>query len=206
MEKFQSTHPARGATLTADPNRILHFFISIHAPREGCDRHALRFSRSLSRFQSTHPARGATTRGLSFCSIKPDFNPRTPRGVRQRPPSWTTRVYNFNPRTPRGVRLTWIMLKIAIAIFQSTHPARGATRYTVKKAPLVGKFQSTHPARGATPMRLIARRPLISIHAPREGCDSTMKIVRFYRVRQAHFREGQKCLSNHREKSPISLL
>ena len=46
----------------------------------------------------------------------------------------------------------------------------------------------------------------ISIHAPREGCDSMVKIFRFYRVRQVHFREGQKSLPNHREKSPISLL
>ena len=59
-EKFQSTHPARGATglslMTASTN---------------------------TQFQSTHPARGATRpRSLGGdCDI--NFNPRTPRGVRQ---------------------------------------------------------------------------------------------------------------------------
>ena len=56
---FQSTHPARGAT---NPRKALadHVDISIHAPREGCD----------------------LPLGLSTALIT-DFNPRTPRGVRQ---------------------------------------------------------------------------------------------------------------------------
>ena len=34
------------------------------------------------------------------------------------------------------------------------------------------KFQSTHPARGATANNLtVVKKRLISIHAPREGCD-----------------------------------
>ena len=38
--RFQSTHPARGATpqILGQPDRVT---ISIHAPREGCDRAAL---------------------------------------------------------------------------------------------------------------------------------------------------------------------
>ena len=52
--RFQSTHPVRGATLEAlYPNAIV--FISIHAPREGCD-----------------PG------GKSGWYINPYFNPRTP--------------------------------------------------------------------------------------------------------------------------------
>ena len=55
--------------------------------------------------------------------------------------------------------------------FQSTHPARGATFRCLDKKPLFG-FQSTHPARGATPRRMVQNRHgAISIHAPREGCD-----------------------------------
>ena len=34
------------------------------------------------RFQSTHPARGATARITTMTSTSPNFNPRTPRGVR----------------------------------------------------------------------------------------------------------------------------
>ena len=56
---FQSTHPVRGATQdwgwgSAD------LTISIHAPREGCDKDALAKREQEARFQSTHPVRGAT--------------------------------------------------------------------------------------------------------------------------------------------------
>ena len=57
--RFQSTHPARGATcLLLHPSHKAS--ISIHAPREGCD---YRYPTS--------------PRWISY------FNPRTPRGVRQ---------------------------------------------------------------------------------------------------------------------------
>ena len=101
--EFQSTHPARGATAVSSLRR-LPVAISIHAPREGCDRGCQPMSKRL-----IH------------------FNPRTPRGVRPRPRAhsrainlisihapregcdcpWSTgsaRPSNFNPRTPRGVR------------------------------------------------------------------------------------------------------
>ena len=55
--------------------------------------------------------------------------------------------------------------------FQSTRPARGATR--ARKTRASGKrFQSTRPARGATTMWISPPMPpRISIHAPREGRD-----------------------------------
>ena len=34
--------------------------VSIHAPREGCDRFVLSIARSIAKFQFTHPGRGAT--------------------------------------------------------------------------------------------------------------------------------------------------
>ena len=62
----------------------------------------------------------------------------------------------FNPRTPRGVRL--------LLLFHSNHR---------------GLFQSTHPARGATKLRLFqVKQLIISIHAPREGCDKMPDIQR----------------------------
>ena len=51
---FQSTHPVRGATTLAD-NQSVDMYISIHAPREGCDIDGKRYGR-----------------------IDCDFNPRTP--------------------------------------------------------------------------------------------------------------------------------
>ena len=63
-------------------NNLINHPISIHAPREGCDRKA---------FKSISKAK--------------HFNPRTPRGVRQGPSGRCSRDSdNFNPRTPRGVR------------------------------------------------------------------------------------------------------
>ena len=55
--------------------------------------------------------------------------------------------------------------------FQSTHPVRGAT-YRPRKWTSYGIFQSTHPVRGATTRGIqISDTVIISIHAPREGCD-----------------------------------
>ena len=59
---------------------------------------------------------------------------------------------HFNPRTPRGVRHALPFRAYALVIFQSTHPARGAT----------ARYDHTY------------QQGLISIHAPREGCDSKL--------------------------------
>ena len=58
--EFQSTRPARGATVVGK-NTIFFIEISIHAPREGRDAVPLAAA-SFSLFQSTRPARGATRR------------------------------------------------------------------------------------------------------------------------------------------------
>ena len=79
-----------------------------------------------------------------------DFNPRTPRGVRRYPyPSWPS-YKDFNPRTPRGVRQGWRQNNEGLVQFQSTHPARGATSQSFRRLWEI----------------------VISIHAPREGCDT----------------------------------
>ena len=58
-----------------------------------------------------------------------------------------------------------------IALFQSTHPLRGATRSLLARTSST-LFQSTHPLRGAT-LALWFPEPhiQISIHAPLAGCD-----------------------------------
>ena len=62
--------------------------------------------------------------------------------------------------------------------FQSTPPARGATKRFYMIARCDG-FQSTPPARGATPIMLAPiALPDISIHAPREGGDSRILFIR----------------------------
>ena len=126
--EFQSTHPARGAT----PGAIVRpgsLDISIHAPREGCDRILCWCSPGYCRPISIHaPREGCDSNfAITLPPPLPDFNPRTPRGVRP-----VARTQRPGPN-----------------IFQSTHPARGAT---------VGRL-----------LRELV--PVISIHAPREGCD-----------------------------------
>ena len=57
--------------------------------------------------------------------------------------------------------------------FQSTPPARGATAPWRRRS-WAWLFQSTPPARGATESAEVLRTYLdISIHAPREGGDSS---------------------------------
>ena len=76
--RFQSTHPVRGATDVEYCIETAHDWISIHAPREGCDGTLSISQLSHLSFQSTHPVRGATmlTRDQIYNAF--DFNPRTP--------------------------------------------------------------------------------------------------------------------------------
>ena len=64
VDRFQFTHPGRGATLTLKYSLPDHV-VSIHAPREGCDLISARRSTTQLRFQFTHPGRGAT---VSACA------------------------------------------------------------------------------------------------------------------------------------------
>ena len=103
-------------------------------------------------------------------------------------------MWDFNPRTPRGVRPNRRPGPLPEGQFQSTHPARGATRPArrgrrsyphfnprtprgVRLCPTqrwwhVGNFNPRTP-RGVRPPPISwpTWRADISIHAPREGCD-----------------------------------
>ena len=61
--------------------------------------------------------------------------------------------------------------RLASVWFQFTHPVRGATvlaRFLARSC----EFQFTHPVRGAISFSAwLFRRFVVSIHAPREGCD-----------------------------------
>ena len=100
--------------------------ISIHAPREGCD--LMICGMDATRSISIHAPREGCDRGEHRrCVGGHNFNPRTPRGVRHWTCSLVSCSLNFNPRTPRGVRHQFIIAVEGRFIFQSTHPARGAT-------------------------------------------------------------------------------
>ena len=126
-------------------------WISIHAPRVGCDlvkgdimtsesyfnprtpggvRQGTLFADSRDfKFQSTHPGWGATFTVFNYSFNIYNFNPRTPGGVRLASLTSLLNATDFNPRTPGGVRLTTSAGCIVLSSFQSTHPGWGATLY-----------------------------------------------------------------------------
>ena len=107
------------------------------------------------------------------CDLLNHFNPRTPRGVRQCPISSFATLSDFNPRTPRGVRPTyWVSSPSFSVKFQSTHPARGATSSGIFCC-VFCNISIHAPREGCDTAGHvdILRIDIISIHAPREGCD-----------------------------------
>ena len=156
-------------------NNLINHPISIHAPREGCDRKAFKSISKAKHFNPRTP-RGVRQGPSGRCSRDSDnFNPRTPRGVRPRPPPSlchsqsisihapregcdeirfpvSADIHHFNPRTPRGVRRMMVIFNsplISISIHAPREGCDGGRRYT-------------------------SALRIISIHAPREGCDSKL--------------------------------
>ena len=168
--QFQSTLPARGATLVSDVIR-LSITISIHAPRTGSDRVLQSRFADHASFQSTLPARGATSEVVStpvqdaFQSTLPargataisllnnvlsDISIHAPRTGSDQFHFMFNHIFKyFNPRSPHGERPMASSASRSSGLFQSTLPARGATySYSLPAIPLS-----------------------ISIHAPRTGSD-----------------------------------
>ena len=147
---FLSTLPARGATrILAD--LFVDNEISIHAPREGSDLLITDMVLPSCYFYPRSP-RGERPDKVAVGEITLKFLSTLPaRGATQR-----------RPPAPPAER------------FLSTLPARGAT-ISPPSLGVAGGFLSTLPARGATRVRQAqaVKRPQISIHAPREGSDST---------------------------------
>ncbi len=167
---FQSTRPARGATVLEKGFQSV-IAVSIHAPRAGRD--CCDFSEYATAKVSIHAPRAGRDGGR--------------RG-------WFPKTRGFNPRAPRGARPSCGQTLPAGLEFQSTRPARGATPLSSgrrrekicfnPRAPRGARqihrcsscagaeFQSTRPARGATWRhgRWLHQSP-VSIHAPRAGRD-----------------------------------
>ena len=175
FQKFQSTHPVRGAThLEKGQQEQITIFQSTHPVRGATLIRSCTFTIS-SVFQSTHPVRGATASTKSQHTALAHFNPRTPCGVRQgylakelrrrgisihAPRAGcdqgdaehsTHMTCYFNPRTPCGVRRDY----------------KGDGKMTT--------LISIHAPRAGCDFDIKANlyELLISIHAPRAGCDLT---------------------------------
>ena len=147
--QFQSTPPARGGrpAISGSLSRHLERF-NPRPPRGGRPAMASAVV-GPSQFQSTPPARGAT-RGEPAAERPERVSIHAPRaGGDPRPRLRRSRGYCFNPRPPRGGRRVEPVAGSGPDMFQSTPPARGATRLPVE------------------PRRDVS----VSIHAPRAGGD-----------------------------------
>ncbi len=125
--RYFNPRTPRGVRLRRRGGSPLYAAISIHAPREGCDQIQAHPDPPTAPISIHAPREGCDLVTAYTAALAVYFNPRTPRGVRQ-----------------GGSQC----LRLGI-VFQSTHPARGATQV---------KYKSEY-------------RCFISIHAPREGCD-----------------------------------
>ena len=169
--KFQSTLPARGATRDGDGGDLMEV-ISIHAPRTGSDEGVNQLTiREV--FQSTLPARGATLaitmRTFRACY----FNPRSPHGERRAYHTTCDRVADhFNPRSPHGERRQARREEARRRKISIHAPRTGSDADAALRMAAAMQFQSTLPARGATrPKAHTWTLFKISIHAPRTGSD-----------------------------------
>ena len=146
-QQFQSTLPARGATLFVNSGYLVALFQSTLPARGATSRRTTPPPRT--RFQSTPPARGATLLGVSY-DVDETFQSTLPaRGatVQHRrdfcvadisihaPRTGSDRCFSvgaaalshFNPRSPHGERRILSGGDALLDLFQSTLPARGAT-------------------------------------------------------------------------------
>ena len=129
QQRFQSTLPARGATLSKKPDMIRRK-ISIHAPCTGSDGTRRACGCSCS-FQSTLPARGATTSPTSSGKLTTYFNPRSLHGERLSGRLTSRRAAPISIHAPcTGSDRVCCTQKSTSITFQSTLPARGATKGT----------------------------------------------------------------------------
>ena len=145
---FQSTLPARGAT---------NCF---------CNRPC------INAFQSTLPARGATHRRATRRCCSRYFNPRSPHGERLLILSICTPPVVISIHAPRTGSDSIQIARIMYEVISIHAPRTGSDDLLATSVESLAIFQSTLPARGATRGRIFKRFPRkISIHAPRTGSD-----------------------------------
>ena len=167
----------RGATLAVFCNYAL-LCISIHAPHAGCDGNHDCGCTARVRFQSTHPMRGATGNEAEVKSICKISIHAPHAGCDVQIHRQKVVVSYFNPRTPCGVRhLAYTQAQTA-ALFQSTHPMRGATN-AAGRCYAQNKYFNPRTPCGVRQHKLEQEHSMacISIHAPHAGCDLRKSIL-----------------------------
>ena len=151
LPRFQSTHPARGATSGDIPNITDGSNFNPRTPRGVRRAKQSCFSATgQAKFQSTHPARGAT--GYEDeTTQRLEISIHAPREGCDMLINFVRIFRRISIHAPReGCDCAQSGYRHSPTRFQSTHPARGATRCNRKNDVKDAEFQSTHPARGAT--------------------------------------------------------
>ncbi len=168
---FQSTRPARGATGSPPGTALASHSFNPRAPRGARPWIAVKVLPLLC-FNPRAP-RGARLRDRHVCRLDVRVSIHAPREGRDFNSQMLILLHlRFNPRAPRGARRYLAPAHTTEYRFQSTRPARGATR--TQPLPLwsgavsihapregrdrsagarrefIDRFQSTRPARGAT--------------------------------------------------------
>ena len=106
-----------------------------------------------------------------------NFNPRSPHGERHSAGTGTSAGTHFNPRSPHGERL-WGAGYFCRPPISIHAPRTGSDVRLCTPSELRRTFQSTLPARGATRcIRNHIASYRISIHAPRTGSDLLAVLV-----------------------------
>ena len=168
-ERFQSTPPARGATVLRSRDSV-RALISIHAPREGGDINSTQGIATLLPFQSTPPARGATPHILPPAAFPCNFNPRPPRGgdaEKVRELLYQLQISIHAPREGATAQKSIKRLGQSISIHA---PREGATERHPNLRMQTCHFNPRPPRGGdAEKVRELLYQLQISIHAPREG-------------------------------------
>ena len=171
-DEFQSTLPVRGATMLIRRNLKSSGYFNprspygerLHTnqvgvctdyfnPRSPYGERPRIFTQTLDKklFQSTLPVRGATTNPGIRERRQANFNPRSPYGERLLLRAITGRSAEISIHAPRtGSDKRMDIDRVAVRLFQSTLPVRGATRQINHSPWNTPQFQSTLPVRGAT--------------------------------------------------------
>ncbi len=147
--------------------------VSIHAPREGCDLLTKLITPAKIEFQFTHPGRGATLPRLEDDASN-TVSIHAPReGCDSSVASWASPSKSFNSRTPGGVRPFAGESPPYPQSFNSRTP--GGVRLTLHFLDwLTIEVVSIHAPREGCDwgwVILTEEQIQVSIHAPREGCD-----------------------------------
>ena len=170
-QKFQSTHPMRGATTSLKNRRCNLQFQSTH-PMRGAT--ACRTNLPTpGRFQSTHPMRGATL-DCRYGHVLRQISIHAPHA---------------------GCDASVPMSRTLCIPFQSTHPMRGATACRNPFTDLISiSIHAPHAGCDAF-TKTDAEYRDISIHAPHAGCDSSLpdKLVVLYQFQSTHPMRGATC-------------